>query len=105
MGAAIFVRYSKHSDLSFVSVQQMFASNSRSVKQTEQTFNKTFAVFAVLNGPQAYPKLQIAVFLCFVFQVSKLELFFCLCYTLCPSFRLLTICDLVSSFQVLLSSW
>ncbi len=49
MGAAIFVPYSKHSDLSFASVQQTFAANSRSVEQTEQTFNKTFAVFAVLN--------------------------------------------------------
>ncbi len=50
MGAAIFVRYSKHSELSFAPVQQTFAANSRSVEQTEQTFNKTIAVFAVLNG-------------------------------------------------------
>ncbi len=32
MGAAIFVRYSKHSDLSFASAQQTFAANSRSVE-------------------------------------------------------------------------
>ncbi len=51
MGAAIFVRYSKHSSLSFASIQRTFAANSRSVEQTEQTFNKTFAVFAGLNGP------------------------------------------------------
>ncbi len=50
MGAAIFVRYSKHSDLSFASVQRTFAANSCSVEQTEQTENKTFAVFAELNG-------------------------------------------------------
>ncbi len=49
MGADIVVRYSKHSDLSFASIQQTFAANSRSVEQTEQTFNK---MFAVLNGPQ-----------------------------------------------------
>ncbi len=41
MGAAIFVRYSKHSDLSFASVQQTFSANSRSVGQT---LNKTFAL-------------------------------------------------------------
>ncbi len=51
MGATIFVSYSKHSDLSFVSVQRTFAVNSHSVDQTEQKFNKTFAVFAVHNGP------------------------------------------------------
>ncbi len=51
MGAAIFLPYSKHSDLSFASVQQTFAVNSRSVEQTDQTFNKTFAVFAQLDGP------------------------------------------------------
>ena len=48
VGAAIFVRYSKHSNLSFASVQRTFAANSRSV---EQMFNKTFTVFAGLNGP------------------------------------------------------
>ncbi len=51
MGAAIFVRYSKHSDLSFASVQQTFTANSRSVEQTEQTFNKTFAVFSHWTNP------------------------------------------------------
>ena len=49
MGAAIFGRYSKHSDLLVASIQRTFAANSRSVKQTKQTFNKTFAV---LKGPR-----------------------------------------------------
>ncbi len=49
MGAAIFVRYSEHSNLSFASVQRTFAANSRSEEQTEQTFNKMFFVLAVLN--------------------------------------------------------
>ncbi len=44
MGTAIFVRYSKHFDLLFASVQQTLAVNSRSVEETEQTFTKTFAV-------------------------------------------------------------
>ncbi len=51
MCAAIFVRYSKHSNLLFASVQRMFTANSRSVELTEQTFNKTSAVFAELKGP------------------------------------------------------
>ncbi len=50
MGAAIFVRYSKRSNL-FSSVQQTFAVDNCAV---EQTFNKTFAVFAVLNGRLFY---------------------------------------------------
>ena len=39
MGAAIFVRYNKHSDLAFASIHQTFAANSNSVEQTEQMFN------------------------------------------------------------------
>ncbi len=33
MGATMFARYSKHSDVSFASVQQTFVVNSRSVEQ------------------------------------------------------------------------
>ena len=50
VGAAIFVRYNKHSNLLFASVQRTFAANSCSVEQMEQTFNKNLAVFTVLNG-------------------------------------------------------
>ncbi len=48
IGSAIFVRYSKPSK---PSACLTFAANSGSAEQTEQTFNKTFAVFAALNGP------------------------------------------------------
>ncbi len=49
-----------NSDLSFASVRRTFAANSRSVEQTEQTFNKTFVVFAVLNGPLVYDLQTLA---------------------------------------------
>ncbi len=39
-----------NTDLSFASVQRTFAANSCSVLQTEQTENKTFGLFAGLNG-------------------------------------------------------
>ena len=53
---SLFTIYSKHSDLLFASVQQ--TANSRSVEHTEQTSNKTFAVFAELNRPQLGPETR-----------------------------------------------
>ncbi len=53
MGAAIFVRHSKHFDLLFASVQRTFTANSRSV---EQTLNKTFArVRCTEQTPKSMP--------------------------------------------------
>ncbi len=45
LGAAIFVHYSKCSDLSFASIRQTFAANNHSV---EQTFNQTITLLCSL---------------------------------------------------------
>ena len=55
MGTAPFVQFSRHTDLLFASIQQMFAVNSCSVQQTEQTFQQTFAVFVGLNAAPISP--------------------------------------------------